>query len=251
MVAKEFLMCGVEPAYFMSKAFKMKPDRWQRELLSAVSKKIILLCSRQAGKSTACATLALHTALFKKSALVLILSKAGRQAVETFKKIKLGLTFIKESGIGGIAHETQTSLKLSNGSEIISLPGKQESIRGFSSVSLIIIDEASQVPDDLYKSVRPMLAVSKGTLVALSTPWGKRGWFHNSWANGENWHRIMITADDCPRITPEFIQEEINEIGEWWVRQEYFCEFVDAEDQVFSHQDILDAIDYNLPAMAA
>ena len=40
-------------------------------------------------------------------------------------------------------------------------------IRGYSGVSLLIIDEAAWVPDDHYASVRPMLAVSGGIFPAL------------------------------------------------------------------------------------
>jgi hypothetical protein len=38
----------------------------------------------------------------------------------------------------------------------------QGTIRGFSAATLIVEDEAARVPDDLYFSVRPMLAVSGG-----------------------------------------------------------------------------------------
>jgi hypothetical protein len=44
---------------------------------------------------------------------------------------------------------------------------------------MLVIDEASRVDDTLYLAVRPLLAVSGGRLVALSTPFGKRGWFHD------------------------------------------------------------------------
>jgi hypothetical protein len=55
------------------------------------------------------------------------------------------------------------SLQFPNGSRIIGLPGSEETIRGFSAVSLLLVDEASRVPDDLYMAVRLM-----------STPCGKR-----------------------------------------------------------------------------
>jgi hypothetical protein len=142
-------------------------------------------------------------------------------------------------------------LELSNGSRIVSLPGKQESVRAFSAVSFMIIDEAAQVNDELYRAVRPMLAVSRGSLIALSTPFGKRGWFYNSWANGTDWYKVMITANDCPRISQRFLDSERTEIGEWWVKQEYFCEFVDAEDQVFSHDLIMEAITPDIKALVA
>jgi hypothetical protein len=72
---------------------------------------------------------------------------------------------------------TQLTCEFDNGSRIISLPGDEATVRTYSNVQLIVIDEASRVPDDLYYSVRPMLATSNGRLVCLSTPRGKRGFF--------------------------------------------------------------------------
>ncbi len=33
-------------------------------------------------------------------------------------------------------------------------------------------------------------------------------------------------------------KEEKRNMGEWWYKQEYFCEFMDAETQAFTRQDI-------------
>ena len=71
------------------------------------------------------------------------------------------------------------------------LPGKEATLRGFSAVSLLIIDEASRVEDAVYKALRPMLAVGDGDLWLLSTPFGKRGFFYENWAGGrEDWVRV-------------------------------------------------------------
>ncbi len=59
--------------------------------------------------------------------------------------------------------ESQLKIELANGSRILCLPGEEATIRGFSP-NLLVIDEASRVPDDLYRAVRPMLAVSQGRL---------------------------------------------------------------------------------------
>lgn len=245
----DYVACGFDPAYFMQMAYNIKPDSWQESLLQNSPNRMLLLCSRQSGKSTVCAAMALHKAVFDDGSLVLIISNVFRQAEETFRKVKAGLNFAHN--VCGIVHETQTMLELSNGSRIVSLPGKQESIRSFSAVALLIIDEASQVSDDLYRSVRPMLAVSQGRLVALTTPFGKRGWFYNSWSNGKDWYRVKITAEDCPRITKKFLEDELKEIGDWWVKQEYYCEFVDAEDQVFGHDLLVGAITSKISSLVA
>ena len=88
--------------------------------------------------------------------------------------------------------ESALRLELANGSRVVSLPGDEGTVRGFSGVSLLVIDEASRVPDDLYRSVRPMLAVSQGRLVCLSTPFGQRGFFYEYWRAGAEGqvHRI-------------------------------------------------------------
>src|SRR5262249_56839935 len=89
-------------------------------------------------------------------------------------------------------------LELTNGSRVVALPGDEQHVRGYSGVSLLVIDEAARVPDALYYAVRPMLAVSQGRLVALSTPFGKRGWVHAAWTGAGAWERIAVTAAGCP-----------------------------------------------------
>jgi hypothetical protein len=87
-----------------------------------------------------------------------------------------------------------------------------------------------------------MLAVSNGRLLAMSTPFGKRGWFYEAWVSQQPWTRIKITALECPRIPPEFLAEEAQSIGERWFRQEYLCSWEDTVDAVFRESDIEAAI---------
>ena len=57
-----------------------------------------------------------------------------------------------------------------------------------------MLPKTVRVPDDLYYNVRPMLAVSGGRMIALSTPFGRRGWFHREWTEGAGWERHQIDA---------------------------------------------------------
>jgi hypothetical protein len=214
-------------------------DPWQAELLQSTASRILMLCSRQSGKSTLAACLAFSEAL-QRSSLVLLLSPSLRQSQELFRKI-LDLSRRLNTTVP-IDQESALRLELTNGSRIISLPGTEQRIRGFSGVGLLIIDEASRVADELYFSVRPMLAVSGGRLVALSTPFGKRGWFHHEWTEGDGWHKVKITAEQCPRISPEFLAEERRALGPMWYCQEYECAFVDTLDQVFSYEAVMGAL---------
>jgi hypothetical protein len=202
---------------------------------------MLLLCGRQAGKSLTAAALALRTALLEPPALILLLSPTERQSGELFRD-KVKRLYNALGRPVAIVAETALTMELANGSRIVALPGKEETIRGYSGVRLLVVDEAARVSDALYYSVRPMLAVSRGTLVCLSTPFGKRGWFHDEWHGSGAWRRVRSTAAECPRIDPAFLAEERRALGERWYRQEYECSFEDVVDAVFAEADIAAAL---------
>jgi hypothetical protein len=196
-----------------------------------------MLCSRQSGKSLTGAALALREALLRPGSLVLLLSPTQRQSGELYKDKVRRLYNALDRPVAAV-QETQLTMELANGSRVIALPGEEETIRGYSGVALLVIDEAARVPDALYYSIRPMLAVSRGLLVALSTPFGRRGWFYEEWRGGGPWERVKVTADRCPRITPGFLAEERASLGEHWFSQEYLLEFRDVVDSLFRQEDI-------------
>ncbi len=229
-------------AVLMANRAGIVPDAWQADLLQSEAKQMILLCSRQSGKSTITSILALHQAIYTPNSLILLLSPSLRQSQELFRKLQDFYNALESDYLPTATEESALRMELSNGSRIIALPGKEATIRGFSGVSLLIIDEASRVEDALYQSVRPMLAVSGGRIILLSTPFGKRGFFHSEWTDGDGWQRTKITADLCPRIDKDWLERERAMIGDWWYLQEYFCEFVETNDQVFSYDDIQAAI---------
>jgi phage terminase large subunit-like protein len=204
---------ALDPALLMADAGQT-PDPWQQDVLRTEAKRLLLLCSRQSGKSTVTAALAFHTALYQAPALVLLLSPSLRQSQELFRKVLDVYRMIDET----IPTEQESALRLelTNGSRIVALPGLENTIRGYSGAKLLVIDEASRVADNLYYSVRPMLAVSGGRMVCMSTPFGKRGFFHQEWSEGHGWEKVLITADQCPRISKEFLAEERRTLGEWW-----------------------------------
>jgi hypothetical protein len=219
----------------------IQPDPWQSGVLRSPAPRILLNATRQGGKSTTVAVLAVHTALYAPGSLTLLVSPSLRQSVELFKRC---LAVYRALGRPVSAQsESALRLELDNGSRVISLPGTESTVRGYSRVSLLAIDEASRVADDLYASLRPMLAVSRGRLVALSTPFGTRGWWYEAWRGDEPWQRFEVPASECPRIASEFLEEERRELGEWWFRQEYECMFLDAQSQAFSRDDIDRAFD--------
>jgi hypothetical protein len=222
----------------MAERAGITPDRWQADLLRSSARQMILNCSRQSGKSTISAVLGLHQAIYTPDSLSLLLSPSLRQSQELFRKLKGVYSALESDLLPQPVIETALTTEFDNNSRIIALPGKEATIRGFSGVDLLIVDEASRVPDELYQAIRPMLAVSGGRIILLSTPFGKRGFFHSEWTDGIGWLRTKITADQCPRIDKEWLERERQMIGDWWYRQEYLCQFVETLDSVFNFDDI-------------
>jgi hypothetical protein len=208
-----------------------------------------VLCSRQSGKSTACAALALRRALTVPFSLVLLLSRSVRQSSELFRKLKELYRALGRPVPPAGSRDNVLKLELANGSRVISLPGEEETVRCFSGVSLLVIDEAARVPDPLYFAVRPMLATSGGSLVALSTAYAKLGWFYDGWTTGAGWERYRVTADQCPRVTAGFLAEELAVLGPRWFAMEYRCEFQEAQDALFTEQMIAAALDATVKPM--
>lgn len=229
------LAAALDPVVFARRA-GIDPDPWQAEVLRSGSSRVLMNCSRQSGKSTVSAVLAMHQASYVPASLILLLAPAGRQSKELLAKIKEVWRDARPDGDPDT--DNHVELRLDNGSRVVVIPAKQGNIRGFSAVDLIVIDESAWVPDDVYKAVRPMLAVSGGRLIALSTPWGRRGWWYDAWAGAQPWDRVQVTALDCPRITPEFLQEEREALGEFAFNSEYMCSFEDSEGAAFRGEDI-------------
>ena len=216
------------------------PDKWQKDLLKSEAPRVLLNVARQAGKSTIAGLIGLHRALYHPRSLILILAPAERQAKELFSKVAEAYRTLGH--IMPADSYRKMGMELINGSRIEALPGTEKTVRGFSGVDLLIVDEASRVADDLYYAVRPMLAISGGRLMLLSTPYGKRGVFFEEWTGGEAWERYEVPAAECPRIPASFLEEERQALPARVYRQEYCNSFEDVEDQVFSHADVAAAI---------
>jgi hypothetical protein len=233
------LAMALDPSLLM-RAAGLDPDPWQAEFVRAEDDRILLMAARQLGKSSSVAALALHTALFRPPADVLLVSPAERQSNELLLK---AATFYERLGrpLGTLADST-TQLALPNRSRIMSLPGNEKTIRSFSAPRLVVIDEASRIEDAVIGAVSPMMATGKGRLVMISTPFGQRGTFYNAWEGRLGpWRRFKVVASECPRIAAEFLAGERVRLGPMWYSQEYECVFNQALNQVFSTESVLAA----------
>ena len=222
-----------------------EPDEAQIAVVRSEAKRGILNCTRQWGKSTIGAAKAVHRAYMQAGSLVLVASPSERQSNELVRKAKgmLRKLGIRPRGDGG----SGVSAVLPNGSRIVGLPEMEDTIRGYSAVSLLLIDEAARVDDETYLALRPMLAVGRGDLWLMSTPDGKRGFFHDAWEHGgQEWFRMSVPATECPRIPKDFLEEERKAMGTAWFEQEYMCGFVDNGMSMFGRDLVEAALDESL-----
>jgi len=213
-------------------------DEVQREILRSGHKRIIINCHRQWGKSSLASALCFHRALYYPKSLCLLVSPSLRQSSENFRKILDALDCFDPRP--RLDEDTRLTLKLENGSRIISLPGSQKTVRGFSAPDLIFIDEAAQAADELFDALLPMMAGNpRGRIIQASTPWGKRGSFYKTWV-GESpgWHRVQVRAQDNLRLSPPFLEEMRAELGDFKYKQEFECEFLELESAFFSGVEV-------------
>jgi hypothetical protein len=217
-----------------------EPDEWQVKALRSESGRQLYLASRQSGKSSVAAVKALHKAMYTPRSLVLLVSPSLPQSQEIFRKC---LTAYRDLGRPeGIEGESALRLELGNRSRIISLPGSEKTNVGYSA-DLLVIDEAARTPSELVEALLPTVAVTGGSIIGLTTPAGARGWFYELWTQPDVesvWERYEITADGCPRITEEIIEEARMTRGERHVRQEYYCSFEVDEAGFFEDHTVLD-----------
>jgi hypothetical protein len=211
-------------------------DAWQRQALTTDKHDVLLLVTRQGGKGEVATLLALDKMLNDPGSTTLVVSRADRQAKRLLRRIKRRYRQLAQLGtVPAAISESQTTLELMTGSEVLAVPGSEETIRGIEAVDLLVIDEAALVDDELFGSVYPMLATTDGRCIAMSTARGRRGWFWREFEQGgPEWHRERITWEQIPRFKPSYIERTRHRIGEFMFRQEFGCEFADEVEQLFA-----------------
>ena len=211
------------------------PDELQTQVLRSQARQGILNCSRQWGKSTVGAAIALHRVVTTPGAMVVVASPTEAQSAELMLKIgdmaaELGLKWKRDRA-------RRVSMVFPNRSRIVGVGGSARSARGLSKVSLMLVDEAAWVPEELYAALRPMLAITRGNLWLMSTPGTTRGFFYEAWEHGgNNWERVMARAPDCPRFGAEWLEGERRDMGRARFEREYMGEFAKDKGAVFERE---------------
>jgi hypothetical protein len=238
------------PLTFAIHALDFHPDPVQERILAADVSRGLINCSRQWGKSTIMAVKALYEALTNPGTTVLVLCPQFLHVGSFFENLR---AFALKVGVRSRRDgEYRISLRLPNGSRIIGVSSLGP-VRSYRAVSLLLVDEAAEVRDGAYFTLRPTLATTGqfgGKIWMMSTPQGREGFFYRAWElEGDRWTRFTVPATDCPRIRPQFLVEEREILGPRIFAQEYMCEFIDPPDCLLNREDIYRAIRADAPAL--
>jgi hypothetical protein len=211
----------------------MKLDPWQEEVMRTKGN-ICLRSGRQVGKSTVIAEKAARFALNNENKLIMVISKTERQAGLLFAKILNNIHNIDKKQIKkGKDRPTKHLINLRNGSTIHSLPAGDTGfgIMGFT-IDLLIADEAAFIPEEVWNSVTPALAVTRGNIWLLSTPYVKEGYYYECFSD-PTFTAFHTSSEDCPRKDQAFLDHKKKTLTKARYAQMYLGEFVDELRQFF------------------
>lgn len=219
--------------YRFARSVGIIPDDWQLKFLLSRAKRRIFNIARQMGKSTVAALAASHKAMYQPKTLTLCISPSERQSKELLRTARGFLHQLEAETL----YDSTTEIELGNRSRIISLPASESTIRGYTA-HLIIEDEAGDVPDDVYYAMLPMIIASKGDLVLMGTPKGRRGHFFDAWERGgPDWERYQVKAAEGGRTDLAELERQRRAMGARFA-QEFEASFIDvAEGLVYGGFD--------------
>lgn len=217
----------------------IKLDDWQEEVMNCKGN-IVLRSGRQVGKSFVIGIKAAKYALENSDKLIMVISKTEKQAQLLFAKILRNIVYIdhkqmaKGKGVG--QNPTKTKIQLKNGSVIYCLCAGDTGygLMGYT-IDLLIADEAAFIPEEVWNSVIPALAITRGNIWLLSTPFVKEGYYYECFEDPSFTH-FHTSSEDCPRRDDVFLAHKKEHLTKSQYAQMYLGQFIDEVRQFFSDE---------------
>ena len=208
-------------------------DPWQERLIKC-KKDVTIVSGRQCGKTTGVSIVIGEEAVDIPNSYIMIGGYVIEQAEHLLWKVKDYLYAKYPGKIKG--RPTLHFIELENGSKIIckAVGDTGASMRG-PTVTLLVLDEAAIIPDRAWVAIEPVISVSKGRTILLSTGQCKKGFFYKSTLNPDI-EQFHISARDCPRHTKEFLDKKEAELSPVAFAQEYLGEFLDDYNRKFTDE---------------
>jgi hypothetical protein len=245
---EDFQKCQNDINYFAEKFFTIiNIDRGKelidlyraqkRVLRSMVkNKRVVLLSSRQAGKTTMVTIFALWFCCFNNDKSVLIVANKEKTAIEILGRIRLAYELMPNWLKSGVVDYSKTNVLLANGCRI-SVSTTASSAGRSSSIGVLLIDEAAHIDkhkeEEFFKSVMPVVSSSKeAKIFMISTANGTSNHFYSIYSGAERkengWACENIHWTEVPGRDQKWKQKAIADLGSIEAfDQEYGNEFVE------------------------
>ena len=207
-----------------------------------------LRSGRQVGKSTVIGLKAARYGLENPNKLVMVISKTDKQAGLLFSKILFNLNQIDRFQIKkGKDRPTKHLINLKNGTTIHSLAVGDTGfgIMGFT-IDLLIADEAAFIPEEVWNSIIPALAITRGNIWLLSTPFVKEGYYYDCFQD-DTFTAFHTSSEDCPRRDDDFLAHKKATTTKAQYAQMYLGQFVDELRQFFPDELIMKVCTAKVP----
>ena len=224
---------------------------WQKRYFEAFKthKHLISCVSRQCGKSFIASWCCVYDCIINGATWTLV-STGQRAADELLNKCLMIAKYfqgmLKGTKLAFAFQNNATTIRFSNGAKINSLPNNPDGLRGFS--SSLLLDEMAFIAnaDECWQACIPFLTSPHGAekkLQIISTPGACSGKFYDLWTHSD-YYKTKVTLIDAVN---EGLKVDIDEIKKTVMdddvfRQEYLCEFLDADTALFSYDVLRNAV---------
>ena len=224
---KENILYFAENFFFIANLDRGKEKialyNYQKKILRSLrdSRFVVLLASRQIGKSTLLTIYALWIACFNEDQNILIVANKESTAINIFKRVRLAYEQLPNYLKPGTVEYGKTSMTLGNGSSIGISTTSSDAGRG-SSVNCLILDELAFIDNHLveefWRSVYPIISSSKKSKIFIaSTPNGTDNLFYelyNGALEGKNdWRAERVDWWEVPGRDEEWKEKTIRSLG--------------------------------------
>ena len=208
-------------------------DPWQEEL-RACKKSATVVSGRQCGKTAGVSIVISDEAINVPNSFILIGAYVIEQAEHIFWKVKDYMLTKHADKIVG--RPTLHFMELKNGSKIIckAVGDTGAGMRG-PTVTLLVLDEAAFISDNAWVAIEPVISVSGGRTILLSTGQGKTGFFYRSTLN-KDIKQFKVSARNCPRHSKEYLDKKEKELSPIAFATEYLGEFLDNYNRKFTKE---------------
>jgi len=261
----EYKKCSEEPIYFIDNYChivtldhgiqKFKLFDCQKEKINLIHKerRVIIMESRQAGKTTTAAAYILWYTLFQADKNVAILANKDKTAREILSRYQLMYEHLPLWMQQGVKTWNKGDIELENNSKVFTAATTTAGIRS-KSVNLLYIDEAAIIPNNIadafFTSVYPVVSAGQTTKILItSTPLGyNHFWkFWNDAEHGRNgFVPLFIPYWKIPGRDERWAEEQRRVLGDVKYNQEVLCKFLGSALTLI-RSDIIEQMSYIEP----